>query len=290
MTNPSHPPAAPTPEEVGAMWDRYGELLAMALGESAVHIGMFTSLDEPRPVTTLLGLADRAQERQTEFLIDQLALTPGDHLLDIGCGTGGPALRLAERTGARVSGINVSAVQLERCEERLKNSGLADRVSFAHGDAMRLAHPDESFDAAWSIDCFPHLSDRPAGLRETRRVLRPGGQFLLTEFALRGDPAQEALHAFTGLWTSPPPTRLATLLDQIAEAGLRVTRLLDMSPNMALLGELLQVLYRDRHDEIERRYGAGTTAFTDPLVERFRAFSRDHLDYYLLLLTKPGTR
>ncbi|MGC0423588.1 methyltransferase domain-containing protein [Embleya sp. AB8] len=278
---------APTPEQVGAMWDRSGDLLSMALGDSAVHIGMFVPLDANPPVTTLLGLADLAQDRQTEFLIDNIALTPNDHLLDIGCGTGGPAIRLARRTGARVTGINVSKSQLARCDERLADSGLADRVEFTYGNVMELDHPDASYDAAWSIDCFPHLCDRPAGLRETLRVLRPGGRFLLTEFALRGTPDHSALDSFARLWTSPPPTPFPTLLGQIQEAGFRIARVQNMTPNIAVLGEMLHVLFRDRRDEIEQRHGSEAVAYADPLVEHFRTFSREHLDYYLLLLVKP---
>ncbi|MFH9422924.1 SAM-dependent methyltransferase [Streptomyces sp. NPDC017529] len=279
----------PAPEEVGAMYDRFGDLLAMVLGGSALHVGMFVPHGEHAPPTGLLGLADLAQDRQTEFLVDVLSagLPQDARLLDIGCGTGGPAIRLAQRTGGRVTGITVSERQLARCEARLGTSGLAGRVDFAYGNAMRLGYADGSFDAAWSIDCMPHLSDRPAGLREALRVLRPGGRLLMTEFARRGTPTEAETDAFTRLWTSPPPTTFATLVGEIGEAGFHVARVQNMTSNIALCGELMCVLYKERRDAIEQRFGKEATAHTDPLMEPFRTLCRNHLDYYLLLLAKP---
>ncbi|MFH8343539.1 SAM-dependent methyltransferase [Streptomyces sp. NPDC018045] len=281
---------APAPEEVGAMYDRFGDLLAMVLGGSALHVGMFVPHGDRHRPTTLLGLADLAQDRQTEFLADVLAdgLPPDARLLDIGCGTGGPAIHLARRTGGRVTGITVSREQLARCGERLSaTTGLADRVDFAYGNVMRLGYPDDSFDAAWSIDCFPHLSDRPAGLREARRVLRPGGRLLMTEFTRRGTAAPAETEAFTQLWTSPPPTTFATLSGEIEESGFRVERMQNMTANVALCGELMHVLYKEQRDAIEQRFGKEATAHTDPLIEPFRTFCQHHVDYHLLLLSKP---
>ncbi|OKI05044.1 methyltransferase type 11 [Streptomyces sp. CB02923] len=281
---------APAPEEVGAMYDRFGDLLAMVLGSSALHVGMFVPHGERTGVTSLLGLSDLAQDRQTDYLADILAdgLPPDARLLDIGCGTGGPAIRLAQRTGGRVTGITVSNEQLARCEERLSaTTGLGDRVDYTYGNVMQLGYADNSFDAAWSIDCFAHLSDRPAGLREALRVLRPGGHLLMTEFTRRGATVPPETQAFTQLWTSPPPTTFATLSGEVEEAGFRIARIQNMTSNIALCGELMYVLYKEQRDAIEQRFGKEATAHTDPLMEPFRTYCRHHVDYYLLLLGKP---
>ncbi|MGH4034155.1 SAM-dependent methyltransferase [Actinomycetota bacterium Odt1-20B] len=279
---------APTPDDVGAMYDQYGDLLAMTLGSSAVHIGMYVPHGERAPVTTLVGMADLAQERQTDFLIDTFDPVPGSRVLDIGCGTGGPALRLAERTGCRVTGITVSKSQLARCQERRGAHPAGERVDFAYGDAMALAYPDVSFDAAWSIDCVPHLADRPLGLREALRVLKPGGHVLLTEFTSRGTPSQEESAAYETLWTCPPLTSFTALLGDIEETGFDVVQVQEMTANAILCSELMCALYQDRRDEIEDRFGKEALAHTDPLMGPFRSFSRNHLAYHLLVLRKPG--
>ncbi|GHE50133.1 methyltransferase type 11 [Streptomyces longispororuber] len=287
MTADVHGGTAPTPDEVGAMYDKYGDMLAMTLGSSAVHIGMYVPHGAHTRVTSLVGLADAAQDRQTEFLVEALDPAPGSRVLDIGCGTGAPALRLAERTGCHVTGITVSRSQLARCQERRPDHPAGERVEFAYGNAMALEYPDASFDAAWSIDCVPHLSDRAKGLREAWRVLRPGGRFLFTEFTLRGTPTEAEAGAYTTLWACPPIRPLTTLVGEIAEAGFQLARTQDMTSNAALCGELMSVLYQDRRDEIEERYGKEALAHTDPLMEPYRSFTRKHVDYHLLVLRKP---
>ncbi|MEI5101181.1 methyltransferase domain-containing protein [Streptomyces sp. PmtG] len=256
---------APTPDDVGTMYDQFGDLIAMTLGASAVHIGLYVPHGTPIPATGLIDLADQAQDRQTEFLIDTLDPAPGSRVLDIGCGTGGPALRLADRTGSHVTGITVSRGQLDRCQRRRADHPAAERVDFAYGNAMALDHADASFDAAWSIDCFPHLSDRPRGLREALRVLKPGGRLLLTEFTLRGTPTAEETAAYETLWACPPLTTFSTLLGEVEESGFHVLRVQDMTANAVLCGELMSVLYQDRREEIGERFGKEALLHTDPL-------------------------
>ncbi|MFE9885094.1 SAM-dependent methyltransferase [Streptomyces scopuliridis] len=280
---------APTSGEVGASYDEFGDLYGLILGDSAIHIGMWTPPGGPARASTLLDLANLAMDRQTDHYIEALGLGPQDHLLDIGCGTGGPAVRLARATGARVTGITVSQSQIPLCETRAREAGLRDRVAFVHGDAMDLGreHPDASYDAAWAIDSFPHMSDRLAALRHAWRVLRPGGQLLFTEFTRRGDPSPEHLAVYRAVWTSPPPQTPATLLERTARAGFDLVRLEDHTHNVAVSGQLMDVLYHDHHDEILERYGARTTAQMDAAMPLLREFVHDHLGYYVFLLRKP---
>src|SRR5688500_17949105 len=91
-------------------------------------------------------------------------------LLDVGCGTGAN-LELLARYG-EASGVDVSAEALAFCRAR----GLT-RVHL--GAAERLPVPDASVDVVTALDVVEHLDDDRAGLREMRRVLRPGGCALI---------------------------------------------------------------------------------------------------------------
>ncbi|NGO71114.1 methyltransferase domain-containing protein [Streptomyces sp. SB3404] len=264
------------------MYDRMGELL----GSTALHVGLYVPPDSPPSVAGLPELADLAQDRQTDHLLDHTGLGPGEHLLDIGCGTGGPAVRLAGRGGGRVTGITVSRVQVERCRERARAAGLADRLDFRHGDAMDLEFDDEVFDAAWAIDSLTHMRDRPRALREAHRVLRPGGRLLLTEFTLRGTPPEAELAAFTEMWSAGAPSSLSGLLAETEEAGFHAVRLWDLTANMRISGEVMGALFADRRAEIEARCGAETARRTGELLVPFRAFCRGHLEYHLMLVRK----
>jgi ubiquinone/menaquinone biosynthesis C-methylase UbiE len=279
--------APPSPEEVGSAYDRFGPLYDLTQGTSAIHVGRWSADGGGSSPTTLGELSDQAMDRQTDYYIATLAPGAGEHVLDIGSGTGGPAVRLAERTGARVTGVTVSGSQVARSRERAAAASLTDRVSFVLADVLELPYEDESFDAAWAIDSFAHIADRPRALRHVWRAPPRGGRLLMTEFTRRGDPSRAQLETFRQVWTSPPPLPLAEGLQLAYEAGFELVRLEDQTNDVIMNGEVMTVLYQDHHDEILERYGPETTEAMDAAIPVFRTFVRDHLGYYLYLLRKP---
>ena len=91
-------------------------------------------------------------------------------ILDVGCGTGANLLMLSKYGDAE--GVDVSEDALAFCRERgLENVKL--------GAAEQLPYDDDTFDLVTALDVVEHLDDDLAGLREMRRVLRPGGRVLL---------------------------------------------------------------------------------------------------------------
>lgn len=91
-------------------------------------------------------------------------------ILDVGCGTGANLLMLSKYGDAE--GVDVSEDALAFCRERgLENVKL--------GAAEKLPYDDGTFDLVTALDVVEHLDDDLAGLREMRRVLRPGGRVLL---------------------------------------------------------------------------------------------------------------
>ncbi|GHJ42632.1 cyclopropane-fatty-acyl-phospholipid synthase family protein [Streptomyces sp. TS71-3] len=280
---------APTPEEVGKSYDLFGDLYGLILGDSAIHVGMWVPPGARTSTSTLRDLANLAMDRQTDHYIGALGLGPEDHLLDIGCGTGGPAVRLGRASGARASGITVSGSQIALCAQRAREAGLAQRVSFALGDAMDLGaeHADGAYDAAWAIDSFAHMSDQPAAFRGAWRVLRPGGRLLVTEFTRRGEPSAEQLAVWRAVWTSLPPETPATVLEWTEQAGFELEGLENHSRSMGVTGDIMDLLYHDHHERILARYGPEATAEMDAVMPQLREFIRDHVGYHVFLLRKP---
>jgi SAM-dependent methyltransferase len=91
-------------------------------------------------------------------------------ILDVGCGTGANLMMLSEFGEAE--GVDVSPDALTFCRERgLQNVKL--------GAAEALPYEDHTFDLVTALDVVEHIDDDVAGLREMRRVLRPGGRVLL---------------------------------------------------------------------------------------------------------------
>ena len=117
-------------------------------------------------------------------ILDALALAPGDHLLELGCG-GGLLLRDALATGARATGIDHSREMVELARER------APGADVVVASAETLPFPADAFSAVAMSIVFFFLDDPVAVLRECRRVLRRGGRVAVytTGPELRGTPA-----------------------------------------------------------------------------------------------------
>jgi SAM-dependent methyltransferase len=122
----------------------------------------------------------RTAAEQAE-IADLLRLGPDVHALDIACGSGGPSLALAGRTGCRVTGLDVEPSGVAQAQAVAAARGLAGRAEFRVADCGgRLPFVDGSFGAVLCVDAVNHLPDRFGTVREWARLLRPGGRLLFT--------------------------------------------------------------------------------------------------------------
>jgi tocopherol O-methyltransferase len=112
-------------------------------------------------------------------------LNPPQNILDVGCGIGGSSLYLAEKFGARVTGITLSPVQANRAQERARTAGLEDRTDFQVANALNMPFEDNSFDFVWSLESGEHMPDKAKFLQECYRVLKPGGKLMLATWCHR---------------------------------------------------------------------------------------------------------
>ena len=83
--------------------------------------------------------------RYLDQLIPRLGIQKTTHVLDVGSGAGGPAVYIADRTGCRVSGIEINEVGVDVSRKLAKNSGLEGQTEFYLGDAMEMPFKREHF-------------------------------------------------------------------------------------------------------------------------------------------------
>lgn len=103
-------------------------------------------------------------------------------VLDIGCGTGGATLFIAERYGARVVGVDVEAGVVEKATKAAADRGLSGRARFQAIQPGPLPLGDLSFDVVFSKDALIHVEDKDAIAAEIFRVLTPGGIFAASDW------------------------------------------------------------------------------------------------------------
>jgi ubiquinone/menaquinone biosynthesis C-methylase UbiE len=132
--------------------------------------------------TTALAPVDEFHIRgraATLEIAEALVVDEDSTVLDIGSGLGGPARTIAEVVGCHVTGIDLTPEFCETAAELSRWTGLSDRTRFAVGDATSLDFPDAAFDAAMSVHVAMNIADKAAMYREARRVLKPGGRFVV---------------------------------------------------------------------------------------------------------------
>ena len=197
--------------------------------------------DPQRPTITTLAPYDQFHGRgldATRDIADQLAahIRTGHHLLDIGCGIGGPARYFAQRFGCRVTGIDLTPefCEVARALGELVQGTLAangetalPEVRFELGNALAMPFAGASFDGAYSMNVSMNIADKAAFYREIHRVLRPGGWLMLSEIA-RGS-ADAAPPEFPTPWASTATGSFLATADEtrdgLVQAGFEVVEL-----------------------------------------------------------------
>jgi len=96
----------------------------------------------------------------SEHFIDQLGFTPDMHILDIGCGLGGPARFVASRYRCRVDGIDLTPEYIETGRVICGWVGLDDRISLHQGSALSMPFADGAFDGAYMLHVGMNIEDK----------------------------------------------------------------------------------------------------------------------------------
>ena len=148
--------------------------------------------------------------RWRKFAVKKAEVKPGEHVLDVACGTGDLTQAFAKLSPAtKVMGVDFTPAMLSFAgEKRQKLSPeVASKITYAEGDAQRLAFPDAQFDVvsiAWGIR---NVANPMQALREFRRVLKPGGRLIVLEFS---HPANPLMRWFNDFYCGQIMPRTAT--------------------------------------------------------------------------------
>ena len=181
---------------------------------------------------------DRRWRRETAGAV----VRPGDRVLDVACGTGDLALAAAA-VGGRVTGVDFSTRMLERARRK------STAVEWLEADALALPFDDASFDVVTSGFGVRNFADLDAGLRELRRVVRPGGRIGVLEIT----QPQGALRPFFRVWFD----RVVPLVGKVLPGGGAYTYLPASVRRFPGPGDLSAALERAGFTDVRYRLFAG---------------------------------
>ncbi|MCH2063025.1 MAG: class I SAM-dependent methyltransferase [Roseibacillus sp.] len=214
-------PRSITPTDVGTHYDRL-DWFYRALWGKHLHHGLWDTKDDhsvEKGTTSLL-----------ELLLAPLEPGPGSRVIDIGCGYGADARRIAEQSGAHVTGLTISLSQAARAQA--EPPPVRGTVQIAHGDWLQNNFPGNSFDYGLAIESLSHMPDKEAFFFELHRTLLPGGRAALACWTVAPDPAglEHLFLRYLCLEGTLPSLGTMADYDQFAEnAGLSMTARRDLT-------------------------------------------------------------
>ena len=277
------PRTAQTTAAVAAHYDDLDAFYREVWGDHVHHGYWATGRETPA----------QAAEALVDLLAERLDLRPSLAVVDIGCGYGETARRLAAMRGVDVTGLTVSSAQAAYAATKATAGG---RVNILVRDWLANGLPDAGFDRAYAIESSEHMPDKQRFFDEAFRVLRPGGVFGIYAWLSKTAPKPwEVRHLLEPICREG---RLPSMGDEadyraMAEAaGFRVERVSDISDqvrrtwSICLRRVAVKVAAEPRYRRFLMERSAENRIFALTLGRLLVAYRTRSMLYCLLVLRK----
>ncbi|MEP6814469.1 MAG: methyltransferase domain-containing protein [Marmoricola sp.] len=223
----------------------------------------------------------------TDRLLEWAGVQPGERVLDVGCGVGTTAIRLAREHGAEVVAADIAPLMRERAEASVSAARVSGQVSVQEADILDLPYPDGSFDVVVA-EAVTMFVNRTRATAELARVCRPGGRVLATEFFWLRSPTPEARQLFLG--EVCPGLRFDSVEEWVdIYGGAGLTDIRTESGPFAMMTARGFVADEGRHAAAVVARGMSRPAYLRKMMWLMPRMARavPYLGYVLVMATKP---
>jgi SAM-dependent methyltransferase len=215
---------------------------------------------------------------------------PNSRLLEIGCGSGRYALRVAEQTGCSIVGIDINEHGIATAARLADAARMNSKVSFERVDASKnLRFQDSAFDAVFSNDSLCHVQNRPQFLLEIYRILRPQGRFLFSDALVFGGLVSNqelATRSSIGYYTFSPAGENERLLKA---AGFTVVDVNDTTAASASIAKRWHDARAGRNEELTALEGSAQFESLQNFLNCVHSLTSERrLLRYVYLACKPA--
>jgi len=183
--------------------------------------------------------------RHEYYLASRIQAKPGQVLLDVGCGVGGPLRNIARFSQAKVVGVNNNEYQCKRTQRLNEKAGLQHLSDVVKGDFMNLPFPDNHFDGVYAIEATCHSSDRVQTFQNVFRVCKEGGYFGCYEWGMtdkydaKNERHRKIKHGIEYGNSLPILVHINEIIENARQAGFEVIEAFDVAETAKEAGQTI---------------------------------------------------
>lgn len=190
----------------------------------------------------------------TDRLVEASGIGPNAHILDIGCGLGGPAMRIADKHGRKVTGVDLVETNVATARARVEDAGLVDQVEIIQGDATALPFANGAFDAVFTQDALCHVPDKAAAISEAARVVSNHGAIGITDWVETSAMTAERREQVLDALSAPNLETQVGYAQALEDNGFKATVSEDISNVFAAFYDGVMVRLKGMEAEISERF------------------------------------
>jgi len=178
------------------------------------------------------GIWDKDTQKLSDAIINTdkyvfqcLCVKENDTVLDAGCGVGGTSIFIAENSGAKVTGITLSDIQLNKAKEKAMKSKVPNLLNFSNQDFNNTDFQDEYFSKIFGIESICHAHKKEDFIKEAYRIMKTGGKIVIVDAFLTkihlNEKEEQLYKKFLRGWAVPNLSSKIDFQKKLEEAGFK---------------------------------------------------------------------